>query len=386
MSAAIERGDRWPGRRRYGDRLGQAARLRPRQASGERILERDQGADEELHADGSRHGPRDAAVYGPRTGRRTDRRCTHRHLRARCRPVRDGDGTPPFHGTSPASLAAAILTFDPAPVSSLVGTAPVSLDRIVTKCLCKNAEDRWQSAQDLASALRWSADDSRPSHRTPHLPAVRRSRSLAIALSFVVAGALLSTALWAWPGRRPGAAAPQSPLRSRTFRPGTLHRCPVRPRWRHHRLQRGLGRRSLCPVHDPADSVESRRLDVPDARLLGVSSGRARILRGGQDTSGCSCRRAERCFGVPSRAPARGRSSTTSWPPIGTRELRISRLSVVIKWSFRSAPESMAPTTSTRCESRRMDSIWPWSKRAAGTSSSWIVPAGRRRCHRDGEN
>ena len=69
-------------------------------------------------------------------------------------------GRPPFEGRSRASLMAAILTHDPQPLSSLRGGVPASLDRIVKKCLAKDPNDRWQSAADLAAALRWSRDDS----------------------------------------------------------------------------------------------------------------------------------------------------------------------------------------------------------------------------------
>ena len=65
----------------------------------------------------------------------------------------------PFEGKSSASLAAAILTHDPPPVSSLAAAAPASLDRIVKKCLAKDPDERWQSARDLASALQWSTAD-----------------------------------------------------------------------------------------------------------------------------------------------------------------------------------------------------------------------------------
>ena len=73
-------------------------------------------------------------------------------------------GRAPFQGTSQASLTAAILTHEPPPLSSRIPTTPASLDRVVKKCLSKDPDERWQSANDLASALRWSSDDSTARH------------------------------------------------------------------------------------------------------------------------------------------------------------------------------------------------------------------------------
>ena len=67
-------------------------------------------------------------------------------------------GQPAFSGGSRASLIAAILTKDPPPVTQLQPMAPPALDRVVKKCLAKDPEDRWQSANDLTSELRWMAE------------------------------------------------------------------------------------------------------------------------------------------------------------------------------------------------------------------------------------
>jgi Tol biopolymer transport system component len=63
-----------------------------------------------------------------------------------------------FTGTSEASLIAAILASEPPPISRLKPLTPPALDRVVTTCLAKDPEDRWQSAHDLARELKWIAD------------------------------------------------------------------------------------------------------------------------------------------------------------------------------------------------------------------------------------
>src|SRR5439155_2706407 len=56
------------------------------------------------------------------------------------------------------SLLAAILERDPPPLTAVQPLAPPLVDSIVRKCLAKNPDDRWQTASDLGSALRWAAE------------------------------------------------------------------------------------------------------------------------------------------------------------------------------------------------------------------------------------
>jgi Tol biopolymer transport system component len=63
-----------------------------------------------------------------------------------------------FEGKSKTSLIAAILSSQPPPISQVVPVMPPALDHVVKKCLEKDPDDRWQSAQDVASELRWIAE------------------------------------------------------------------------------------------------------------------------------------------------------------------------------------------------------------------------------------
>ena len=67
-------------------------------------------------------------------------------------------GRSAFTGKSQASLIAAILTAEPPPIASLQPLTPASLERVINKCLAKDSDDRWQSASDLASELRWMSE------------------------------------------------------------------------------------------------------------------------------------------------------------------------------------------------------------------------------------
>ena len=60
-----------------------------------------------------------------------------------------------FAGKSQMSVASAILEKDPEPLSAINPALPLALDRVIRNCLPKDPEERWQSARDLASELRW---------------------------------------------------------------------------------------------------------------------------------------------------------------------------------------------------------------------------------------
>src|SRR5262245_4677565 len=62
-----------------------------------------------------------------------------------------------FEGKSAASVMAAILEREPPPISTIQPLTPRALDRVVTRCLSKAPDSRWQSAADLEDELRWIA-------------------------------------------------------------------------------------------------------------------------------------------------------------------------------------------------------------------------------------
>jgi eukaryotic-like serine/threonine-protein kinase len=66
-------------------------------------------------------------------------------------------GRKAFEGESQASVIAAIMQGEPRPISALRPLAPPSLDHIVSRCLAKHRDDRWQTARDLMYELKWIA-------------------------------------------------------------------------------------------------------------------------------------------------------------------------------------------------------------------------------------
>ncbi|HWZ83230.1 MAG TPA: protein kinase [Terriglobales bacterium] len=101
-------------------------------------------------------------------------------------------GKPAFVGKSRASLIAAILTTEPTPMESLQPMTPVSLGRIVRKCLAKDPDERWQSASDLAAELKWIAEGGSQTSATVVAPPPRAAESRA---GWILAALFLSLAI-----------------------------------------------------------------------------------------------------------------------------------------------------------------------------------------------
>lgn len=67
-------------------------------------------------------------------------------------------GKKAFEGDSQANLIGAILKDHPQPMASLQEMTPPTLDRVVTTCLAKDPDDRWQTASDLGREVLWIAE------------------------------------------------------------------------------------------------------------------------------------------------------------------------------------------------------------------------------------
>jgi eukaryotic-like serine/threonine-protein kinase len=97
-------------------------------------------------------------------------------------------GRQAFAGETQAQLIATILQTEPPPIAMRQPNAPPLLSELVQRCLAKDPDARFQSAQDLAGDLRWIATSG-------GAPATRPgSRSRVSGLAWVAAAALLLTA------------------------------------------------------------------------------------------------------------------------------------------------------------------------------------------------
>jgi serine/threonine protein kinase len=76
-------------------------------------------------------------------------------------------GRKAFEGRSPASLIAAVLTQEPAPIDAVQPLSPPLLNRVVQRCLAKDPNERAQSAADLGVMLRWVFEPTTKAHAHP---------------------------------------------------------------------------------------------------------------------------------------------------------------------------------------------------------------------------
>jgi len=67
-------------------------------------------------------------------------------------------GKKAFEGKTTASVIAAVLASEPAPISTLQPMTPPALERVVKTCLAKDPDERFQNAHDLNLQLKWIAE------------------------------------------------------------------------------------------------------------------------------------------------------------------------------------------------------------------------------------
>lgn len=111
-----------------------------------------------------------------------------------------------FEGKSQLSVASAILEKDPPPISSLKPMTPPALDHAIKKCLAKFPDERWQSANDLASELKWIGESGSQAGVPASIPAARRRwdrASWLLAATFFLLAIVAGAAWWQAGNRRP---------------------------------------------------------------------------------------------------------------------------------------------------------------------------------------
>jgi eukaryotic-like serine/threonine-protein kinase len=98
-----------------------------------------------------------------------------------------------FDGKSTASVVASIMGSEPPPLSAIAPLTPPALEWATRKCMAKDPEERWQSAGDLGSELRWIQEGG--SRAGVAVPSAARSRRKVLRWAALAAVAAAGIAL-----------------------------------------------------------------------------------------------------------------------------------------------------------------------------------------------
>ena len=173
-----------------------------------------------------------------------------------------------FQGDTAADTITAILTKEPPDLSSTNRDVHPGLDRIVRHCLEKNAEERFQSASDLAFDMEALSGIS-ATGAVAAAPAPAKKRRL---LPILVPLALVAGAVAGMFGGRKLAEREPPSFRQLTFRRGSIASARFGPDGQTIIYGASWEGKPLEPFLARSDTPESRAFGVVGADVLGVSS------------------------------------------------------------------------------------------------------------------
>jgi Tol biopolymer transport system component len=106
-------------------------------------------------------------------------------------------GKKAFEGKTQAGVIGAILERQPPSASAASPSVPPALDAIITTCLARKPDDRWQNAGDIGRQLKWilEADSRVPVELVP-VQGWRRAAALALVSTALISGGVGASAGW----------------------------------------------------------------------------------------------------------------------------------------------------------------------------------------------
>jgi eukaryotic-like serine/threonine-protein kinase len=236
-------------------------------------------------------------------------------------------GEPPFRGSSKASLIVAILSEEPVAPITRQPLTPALFDRTIRRCLAKAADERWQTAADLAAELKYVLETLHDQGPVPPVPTRPKMRSIATVAAALATGAALTTV--AFVGLKPPGSSPPS-FNQLTFRRGIITAARAAPDLQTIVYSAAWEGQPYDLYLTRLGSHEARPLGLRDSRLFSISTGsEMALMRGRQSVT--------RAFGTLARVPLAGgvprelleHVAAADWTPDG------SQLAIV-----RSAPDA----------------------------------------------
>jgi len=171
-------------------------------------------------------------------------------------------GAAPFSGDTPSDVLAAILTYDPAPLSRNSRDVPAGFERIVRRCLAKDPDDRYPSTASLQEDLKRLQKTGQHSRR--------RSLLRGIGFSVAAVAALLAIVLFVKPSRRPPGQAFSSMSMTPLATGGDVSDVAIAKDGKMVAYVVGDGDRQSIRLREISTSRESTAVNEEQANLSGI--------------------------------------------------------------------------------------------------------------------
>jgi eukaryotic-like serine/threonine-protein kinase len=195
-----------------------------------------------------------------------------------------------FSGDSKLSTLASVLHKEPAPLSQHEDEVPREVERIITRCLRKDPQRRWQSMADLKVALEdvleeWDSGKA----QVIKYAARDRTRQRGLPLMFWVALVVLALAAGAYVGSQI-LKAPQPTFERLTYRRGDIRGARFSPDGQTVLFSAQWASEPITIFSMRPGSREYRPLGLPEASILSLSSAGDMAIMLGTGTSGTLAR------------------------------------------------------------------------------------------------
>ena len=230
-------------------------------------------------------------------------------------------GKRPFEGKSQISVASAILEKEPEPIRTLQPVTPAAFERVVSTCLQKNPEERFQSARDVGLELKWIAESPVAETKSSEVPAAPARATWLRALPWALVATLLAgccVVVWLYLQR--GGTATMLHYQQVTFDRGFVYAARFAEDGRSVLYSAAWEGQPLQIYSTEPGSPESRALNQVNSTLFAVSEHDLLI------SVGCQDRYIGNCQGTLAQVPISGGSPreiandvvTADWSPDGS--------------------------------------------------------------------